>query len=133
MPSIASYQKFITQQVTRELATPEGSTELATLDGTTYVCLPDGARLPEVQHAEIAASIVLDVELTDALRDEIKAVSPHVRLINRRVVDRLRERYSLDDEIKLIRLAPSAESSAYNDYVEECRAWGRAQKAAFGL
>jgi hypothetical protein len=133
MTSIVAYRKFITSQVTRELRTPDGATELATLsDGTTYVCLPAGATLPVEQPDEIAASIAA-VALTDSLRDEIKAASPHVRLINQRVVERVRERYSMDDEIKMIRLAPSAESTAYNDHVEACRAWGREQKAALGL
>jgi hypothetical protein len=133
MPAIIAYQKHITQQITRELSTPDGATELATLaDGTTYVCLPDGATLPDVQPTEIIASINL-VTLTDALRAEIKAASPHVRLINQRVVERVRARYSMEDEIKMIRLAPSPESTIYNDYVEACREWGREQKAALGL
>jgi hypothetical protein len=39
----------------------------------------------------------------------------------------------LADEIKLLRTAPSPEMQAYDAYAEECRAWGRAQKAALGL
>jgi hypothetical protein len=37
------------------------------------------------------------------------------------------------DEIKLLRIGLSEESIAYNDYVEECRAWGRGEKAKLGL
>ncbi len=98
----------------------------------TYVSLPDGATLPAEQPAEIAAS-VQSVTLTDALRDAIKAASPHVRLINERVCEAIAERYSFADEIKLLRTAPSPECVAYNAYAEECRAWGRAEKAKFGL
>ena len=120
------------------LATPDASfddalrcTELATVDGITYVAVPDGVKLPE-QPAEIAES-VMPVTLTPVLRAEICAASPHVRLINTRVGERIAGRYSLNDEIKLLRTAPSAEFEVYNAWVEECRAWGRAQKAALGL
>ena len=139
MTSIISYQKHITLEITRELRLPDGEqherigTELATIDGTTYVCLPDGATLHFGQPIEIAASIVNPVTLTDTLRDQIKAASSHVHLINQRVVERIRELYSMDDEIKCLRLAPSAETTAYNDHAEACRAWGREQKAALGL
>lgn len=133
MHTIIAYRKLVTTMITRELHLPDGATELATLkSGNTYVCLPDGATLPPDQPAEIAASIqpvTPDVELID----EIKAASPHVRLINQRVQERIRARYSAEDEIKCLRLAPSPETTAWNDHVETCRSWGREQKAALGL
>lgn len=98
----------------------------------TYVSLPDGAVLPAEQPAEISASIAT-VTLTDALRDAIKGASPHVRLINERVQEAIAERYSYADEIKLLRTAPSPEMAAYNAYAEDCRAWGRNEKASLGL
>ena len=138
MPSIVSYQKYIDSQVTRELLLPEDAahqrlgTELATVAGVTYVSLPDGATLPAEQPSEIAASIA-PVTLTDALTSSIKAASPHVRLINERVQAAIAERYSYADEIKLLRTAPSAEYVAYNAYAEDCRLWGRGEKAKLGL
>lgn len=139
MPSIVSYRKHIDSLITRELLLPEDSTtrqrlgtELATIAGVTYVALPDGATLPTEQPEQIAASIAT-VTLTDPLRDAIKAASPHVRLINERVRDAIAERYSVEDEIKLLRTAPSAECIVYNAYAEECRAWGRVEKAKLGL
>jgi hypothetical protein len=143
MPKIYAYQKHIDAQVTRELLLPEGEghqrlgTELATLDGITYVSLPDGADIPTEQPAEISASIE-EVALTNALRDAIASASPHVALIRARVVEKIVARYSASDEIKLLRLnagaqAPSAEFSAYNAFVEECRQWGRDEKAKLGL
>jgi len=138
MPKIVSYRKHITTAITRELRLPEENgqrvgQEIATVDGITYVSLPDGVALPADQPAEIASSIVDPVTLTADLRKAIKSASPHVELINRRIAEKIAERYSVHDEIKLIRTAPSAEFDAYNTYVEECRAWGRAQKAALGL
>lgn len=106
-------------------------TELATIDGVTYVAVPDGIELPE-QAAQIAESIE-EVELTAPLRDEIAAQSTHVALIRERVVAMIRALYSVDDELKLLRTAPSAEFEAYNAHAEACRAWGREQRAALGL
>ena len=103
-------------------------------DGRTVVCLADGTSLPDGQPAQIVASIEkLPHPLPVPLRDEILAASPQVRLINQQVVDLIRQRYSQDDEIKLLRIAPSAETLAWNAYVEECRQWGREQRSRLGL
>ncbi len=101
------------------------------MDGITYVSLPDGATLPQ-QPAEIADS-VQTVTLDPVLVQQIKAASPQVRLINATVAEKIAEQYSMADEIKLLRTAPSAEYEAYNAHAEACRAWGREQKAALGL
>ena len=130
------YQKAISALTTAELRLPEDpqtharlGTELAEVDGYTYVSLPDGAVLPEQPAGVTPEAVVLD----DATREAIKAASPHVRLINERVRAAIAERYSYADELKLLRTAPSAEFTAYNAYVEECRAWGHSQKAGLGL
>jgi len=120
-------------------------TELATLaDGLTYVSMHASATLP-AQPKEIASS-VSTVTLTAAQAAEIKSLSPHVKLINDRVCEKIRAQYSLDDELKLARVSigalqktytPSAaESQAVADYqiaVESARAWGRAEKKKLGL
>lgn len=106
-------------------------TELATIDGVTYVAVPDGINLPE-QAPQISKSIK-EVTLNQELRNAIAAQSTHVALIRDRVVGMIRASYSVDDELKLLRTAPSAEFEAYNAYVEDCRAWGREQKALLGL
>jgi hypothetical protein len=107
--------------------------ELATLaDGTTYVSLPDGAKLPTDQPEEIAASIKIVKPTASQLLD-IKAASPHVRFINQQIADQISAHYSMADEIKLIRTAPSPEHAVYNQHCEDCRAWGRAEKAKLGL
>lgn len=54
-------------------------------------------------------------------------------IINAQVVAKIRERYSVDDEIKMLRVAPAPESAAWNDYVESCLEWGRCEKAKLGL
>ena len=56
-----------------------------------------------------------------------------VEAINQRVRDMIREQYSLEDEIQLLRTAPSPEFELWNAHVEACRDWGREQKARLGL
>ena len=137
MTKIYKYQKAQDAYTTYCLAEPDYNlletedkiTELCTIDGVTYVSVPDSITLPE-QPEQIT---VEEVELTDELKESIKSASPHVQLINERVVSKIREVYSLNDEIKMIRLSPSEESAAYNEYVESCREWGRVAKANLGL
>ena len=137
---IYSYRKHIDSLRTIELALPvDGTqrlgTELATVDGVTYVYIPDTAALP-TQSSELAPEVVT---MTPALKKAIKAESPHVRLINARVGERIRARYSIDDELGLLRTAQTTggatdpEVVAYGAHVESCRAWGRQEKAALGL
>lgn len=131
MPSIVAYLAVSDAYTTYRLNAPEGSTELCTLDGVTYTALPDGAVLGE-QPEQIAASVQViapDIEL----RERICAASPHVALIRDRVAAQIAERYSITDEVKLLRTAPSAEFEAYNEYAESCRQWGRDRKAELGL
>jgi len=53
--------------------------------------------------------------------------------INQRVCEKIAELYSMTDEIKLLRTAPSREFDVYNEHVEACRQWGREQKALLSL
>lgn len=142
MPSIYKYQKHITQTKTVALNMPEGEDgqeglELATIDGETYVVIPDGLTLP-MQPEEISAE---PVDLTPELRQTICANSPHVRLIDERVVERIRERYTQNDELKYARLAWRGDNSEdvqqeledYDAFVEAARQWGQVEKAELGL
>jgi len=67
-----------------------------------------------------------------------KEIQAQIDAIDKMVVDYIRARYSIDDELKFLRVelfskVPDPEASAYNAYVEECRAWGRGEKARLGL
>jgi len=97
------------------LKTKERVQELATIDGWTYVSVPDSIILPE-QPPQI---YLVETEV------------PQVALINEQVVERIRRKYSINDEIKMLRVDPSkttAEFVAYNNYAEECRVWGESEK-----
>ena len=137
MPTIYKYLKISDAYTTYLLAEPDYEllgledriTELCTIDGVTYISVPDGITLPE-QPEQIT---VEEVALTDELKAAIRLASPHVQLIDERVVMKIREKYSVNDEIKLLRLGASDDFTAYNDYIETCRAWGAAAKARLGV
>ncbi len=150
MTSIYSYTKVSTPYTTIQMALPDNQglddalrcTELCTLDGVTYVAVPDEVVLPD-QPAEISASVVT---LTDALRDQIKAASVHVALIAERMVDKIRAKYTPEDEMYFARISigaltgqytfetgEQAAVTAYGAHVEGVRQWGRTEKAKLGL
>jgi len=122
--------------------------EIATLeDGRTIVTLPDGVKLPADQPAEIKDSIeTLPTLLPDALKEQIREASPHVRLINTRMQERIRARYSQEDELKFSRIGTGqalgmykmsdAEKAAlvtFGTYLEEQRQWAKAERAKLGV
>lgn len=131
MPKIYKYHKIIDTYVTHTLTEPDYSlletedriTELCDINGETYVSVPDTITLPEQEHVTVD-----EVVVTDEVKAEIVSASPLFANINGRVVDKIRERYSVNDEIKMLRIGPSEETSEYNDFAEECRAWGREEK-----
>lgn len=140
MVKILKYQK-VTDEFTTHclvepdynlLATEERITELCTIDGWTYVSVPDGIELPE--QPEIISATLVEVDLAEEpeIKAAINAASPHIALINDRVVAKIRLNYSINDEIKQLRVGGD-EAVIYNAYVEECRAWGRSEKAKLGM
>lgn len=155
MPSLIAYRKVSDAITTHQLKLPtpekhgtQTGQELATLeDGRTIVALFDGQQLPTEQPAPIKDSIeVLALPLPAELNEAIRAASPHAHLISRRVQDRIRAKYSAEEELKLNRIgthhamglskASAEDLQAIKDfgaYVEQCRAWGRAERAKLGL
>lgn len=155
MPSLIAYRKVTDAITTHQLALPESAEqgvqaaqELATLaDGRTVVVIFEGHELPDGQPKPIESSIErLPLPLPDELREAIREASPHVRLINRRVQDRIRARYSIEDEMKFSRLlhkaalglqaltdADKAEVLSYDKHVEEARTWGKQERAKLGV
>lgn len=84
------------------------------------------------QHAECEAVQVSFAEVEQEIKN-----SRAYHNVNEFVKNKIRERYSNEDEIKLVNLAladaDNAEYLAYRAYVTECREMGNAQKAAMGM
>lgn len=149
-----AYRKVIDTVTTHTLRLPEATQgeqagqELATLaDGRTVVVLFDAFSLPGDQPSAIAASIeALPPVLSDLLREQIKAASPHVALISQRMIDQIRASYTQDDENYFSRIGvgaamgmytPSSDEiqamTVFGEFVEAVRQWGRAERAKLGL
>ena len=152
MPYIVSYQKHIDTLHTVDLHLPTGEegqsigTELATIEGVTYVSLPDAASLSGMQPEEIASSIVNPATLTPELRNQIKSQSPHLKIISRRMIEKIRDSYSIDDEMFFARIGVGAaaglyeptademqEITVFGEFAEAVREWGRSERAKLGL
>lgn len=117
-------------------------TELCTLDDLTYVAVPAGVVLPD-QPPEL---IITPVVLTDVLKDQIKAASPHVALVSERMVQKIRAQFTIDDEMFFARIGVGAALGMYaptgpeqvamqefGAFVEGVRQWGRDERAKWGL
>lgn len=104
--------------------------------------VPDGVVLP----AQPTQITVVAIMLTDALREQIKAASPHSRLIGQRMIDTIRAAYSIDDEMYFARIGVGAANGLYvpaasemeglatfGAFVEGVREWGRSERAKLGL
>ena len=116
--------------------------ELAELDGWHYVFVPDGVTLPE-QHADI---LWQSVTLTDAEKEQIKAVSRPCQLIAEEMQRRIRAVYSVEDEQYFARIGVGAVLGVYTfqpgeqdallafgAHVEGVRQWGRLEREKIGL
>lgn len=155
MTSLIAYQKVTDSLTTHALRLPEpkeqgarAAQELATLpDGRTVVVLFDGYELPDAQPDAIQGSIeVLPSPMPDDLKSAIREASPHARLISARMQERIRARYSQEDELKFSRIGTGhalgiykmtdvekAALVAFGEYLESCRAWAKSEREALGI
>ncbi len=125
----------------RPAANNSALTELCTLEGYRYLAIEN------IADVTIPLEILLEpVELTPELREAIKANSPHTQLIAQRVIDKIRAKYPLDEELYFARIAVGAlqgsytllsgELDAIGQYqadVEAAREWGRIERNKLGL
>ena len=116
--------------------------EVAVLEGWRYVFAPEGVAVPQ-QPPEIQWQ---PADLDAATLARLKEASPAYQAVGDEIQSRIRERYSAEREASFARLGAAAalglhelaeeekqEFKDYNDYVEEVRRWGRAERAKFGL
>ena len=151
MAKIYSYTKYIDKDTSKVIELPVDAdnnpvgTELATINGVTYVSIPDTDTLPTKQHSKIDASIK-PVVLTPELKAAIKAESPHAKLISARIIEKIRDQYTVDHELYLARIGVGQQQGLYTPtaselkeladfgaFVEGIRAWGNAERAKLGL
>ena len=133
MPEIYSYTKVVNETTTKQLDISgiEGAVELCEIDGVTYVSIPDAATVAKQDASIDAKAATLDAKK----KEEIRAASYVVKFIKQQVRDKIREKYDLDDELKLLRLRDKDATAwaAFEAYVEACRAWGEAEIQKLGI
>ena len=129
---IKKYKK-ITDKYTTYSICEEGITELATINGETYISIPDDVVLPE-QAKQIKLEPVI---LTDELKEQIEIASPHIQLIKKRIREKIAKKYSIEDELKIIRNKINGidveKYTEYNTYIEACIAEGEVKKEEIGI
>ena len=137
MPKIYKYQK-VTDKYTTYIAIDNGEedkkiTELCTINEETYISVPDDSVLPK-QPKEITLDPVV---LTTELKEQIEVVSPHAQLIKQRVREKIATKYSIEDELKIIRNKINGigveKYIEYNSYVEGCIEEGKVKKEELGI
>jgi hypothetical protein len=136
MPKIYAYRKDLGAVKLPELSKDQEVKELATIDGVTYIAASDTVDFGKMQSDEIKFQTVDGATLGDKLHATMKvlqAALPATAEINAQVVAKIREKYSVDQEIALLRRGQCAEWDEWNNYVESCVNWGREQKALMGL
>jgi hypothetical protein len=120
------YQKVIDQYTTYTLKEPDYSedsnlkcTELCTLNENgnnyTYVHVPDEIDLPDQPKQIVLEEVILD----QILLDQIKKASPHVQLSYKRLQDRIRSKYSIDDEQYFTRISIGVLNGTYEMHPDE--------------
>ena len=130
MPKIYKYQKVTDKYTTYTINDDEENriTELCTINGDTYISVPDDLKLLE-QPKQINLE---PVKLTAELKEQIEEASPHIKLIKKRIVEDIRKKYSVEDELKIIRNKINGigekEYAEYNNYVASCIAVRRLEK-----
>ena len=137
MPLILKYRK-VTDEYTTYTAIDNGEenkkiTELCTINGDTYISIPDNVVLPE-QAKQIKLESVI---LIDELKEQIEEASPHTQLIKKRIQEKIAEKYSIEDELKIIRNKINdidiEKYTEYNAYIEGCIAEGKVKKEELGI
>ena len=137
MSKLYKYQK-VTDKYTTYTVIDNGEenkkiTELCIINGDTYISVPDDLVLPKQPKQISLTPVIID----NVLKEKIESASPHIQLIKERIRNKIREKYSIEDELKIIRnkingINPE-EYTEYNSCVESCIAEGKDKKIELGI
>lgn len=71
------------------------------------------------------------------IQKETVVQQPDIESINAQVVTKIREKYDINEEFKMVNIGiedqEDPEYISYREYVDECRNWGEEEKKKFGL
>lgn len=119
-------------QYTDYIINGENIYEHGEIDDLTYIYI--AAETPE-DVVNPSGLVVDPITPTDEQLEQLKSQSVYVTHINNQTEEKIRQVYSSSDEMKLNRRRDrdTAAFTEYDNYVEECRAWGRDQKEEIGF
>ena len=123
------YKPVVTEYTTLSLVVPDGVVAYQYTETLAGVDIADSEEFLAQQHPEC--------EVTELTFQEVESELKECRMfhdINAIVQRMIAERYSIPDEIKMVKLPiDHPERVAYQNYVDECRAYGRTMKVQRGL
>ena len=80
---------------------------------------------------------LVPLTLTNELKEQIEEASPHIQLIKKRIREKIAKKYSIEDELKIIRNKINGidveKYTEYNSYIEACIAEGKVKKEELGI
>ena len=123
------YKAVVTEYTTLSLVVPDGVVAYQYTETLAGVDIADSEAFLAQQHPEC--------EVTELTFQDVESELKECRMfhdINAIVQRMIAERYSIPDEIKMVKLPiDHPERVAYQNYVDECRAYGRTMKVQRGL
>ena len=123
------YKAVVTEYTTLSLVVPDGVVAYQYTENLAGVDIADSEAFLAQQHPEC--------EVTELTFQDVESELKECRMfhdINAIVQRMIAERYSIPDEIKMVKLPiDHPERVAYQNYVDECRAYGRTMKVQRGL
>ena len=123
------HKAVVTEYTTLSLVVPDGVVAYQYTENLAGVGIADSEAFLAQQHPEC--------EVTELTFQDVESELKECRMfhdINSIVQRMIAERYSIPDEIKMVKLAVDhPERVTYQTYVDECRAYGRAMKVERGL
>ena len=123
------YKPVVTEYTTLSLVVPDGVVAYQYTENLAGVDIADSEAFLAQQHPECEVSEQTFQEVENELK-ECRMFHDINAIVQRMIA----ERYSIPDEIKMVKLAVDhPERVTYQAYVDECRAYGRAMKVERGL
>ena len=123
------HKPVVTEYTTLSLVVPDGVVSYQYTETLAGVDITDSQEFLAQQHPECEVSELTFQDVESELRE-----TRMFHDINSIVQKLIAEKYSIPDEIKMVKLAVDhPERVAYQTYVDECRAYGRAMKVERGL
>ena len=123
------HKPVVTEYTTLSLVVPDGVVSYQYTETLAGVDIADSEEFLAQQHPEC--------EVTELTFQDVENELKECRMfhdINSIVQRMIAERYSIPDEIKMVKLAVDhPERVTYQAYVDECRAYGLAMKVERGL